>query len=278
MSYSIAVLMTCHNRRRMTLRCLQSLFAQTLPESLALRVYLVDDGSTDGTEGAVREAFPTVTIIPGTGMLFWCEGVRRAWKTAETSDPEFYLWLNDDVVLNPGSLAALLATTNNDWTRAVIAVGSCCDPVTKQHTYGGHVLTGSGHHPAQLAPVLPDINGVKACDTFNGNCVLVTRAAFRLVGVMRPFKHAMGDTDYGLLAKRKGVQNLIVAGYIAECASHPPLQSWRNRALPRRQRWATLVSRKGLPPGDWWRLLWTHAGLRAFLYWPSPYWRVLVGR
>ena len=50
-SSSIAVLMTCYNRVETTLRCLHSLFNQTIKQSdnqtISLDVWLVDDASTD---------------------------------------------------------------------------------------------------------------------------------------------------------------------------------------------------------------------------------------
>ena len=41
----IAVLITCHNRKEKTLHCLQNLYKQ----SITCDVYLVDDGSIDGS-------------------------------------------------------------------------------------------------------------------------------------------------------------------------------------------------------------------------------------
>ena len=55
----IAVLLTCHNRREKTLSCLKNLLEQNL-EDIDLSVYLVDDGSSDGTSDAIKEHFPEV--------------------------------------------------------------------------------------------------------------------------------------------------------------------------------------------------------------------------
>ena len=49
---TIAVLITSFNRKNSTLKCLGKLFSQNLKEYY-LGVYLVDDGSTDGTFKAV---------------------------------------------------------------------------------------------------------------------------------------------------------------------------------------------------------------------------------
>jgi GT2 family glycosyltransferase len=271
----IAALITCHNRKANTMACLRRLFEQALPPETALDVYLVDDGSTDGTADDVRAAFPTVNIIPADGTLYWSDGMRLAWRQASKADPDAYFWLNDDTVLYSGALASLLAIAERFPAKPCIAVGSCRDAAAGRHTYGGEIVRT--RHPAQTIPLVPDEAETKPCDTFNGNCVLVTRAAFRLLGPLRSFKHAIADTDYGLRATRMGIPIQVAPGYLATCDRNPVEGSWRDRALPRRQRMRILLGRKGLPPGDWWRFLWAHAGLRALLYWPAPYVRVLSG-
>jgi GT2 family glycosyltransferase len=278
----LAVLLTCHNRRQTSLACLQALFDQALPADIAVRVYLVDDGSTDGTADAVRASFPDVTVIPADGSLFWSGGMNLAWRTAAYADPDFYLWLNDDTNVRPGGLATLLKTWDEQVTAGQecgIVVASCCDPVTGEHTYGGVRLRDK--HPGRLMRVLPDPSRTVECDSFEGNCVLIPRSTFKVLGFARRFRHSISDTDYGLYAKRNQIPVIIAPGHLAECTLNPifecPHSAWQNRALPRRVRWQKLIDRKGLPPGDWWKFLWAHARLRALLYWPVPYVRVWLG-
>ena len=77
---TIAVLLTCFNRRAKTLAALEALFKQDgAGTTFALNVFLVDDGSSDGTGDAVRGAFPQVHVIDGTGDLYWNGGMRRAF-------------------------------------------------------------------------------------------------------------------------------------------------------------------------------------------------------
>ncbi len=256
--------------------CLGHLFSQTLPEDAGVKVYLVDDGSTDGTSDDVRLFYPAVNIIPADGTLYWSGGMRLAWRHAAEADPDAYVWLNDDTALYPGALPSLLAIAKSFSASPCIVVGSCRDAVTGSRTYGGEIRRS--HHPAQTVALVPEGVETKRCDTFNGNCVLVTREAFRVVGPLRSFKHAIADTDYGLRATRMGIPILLAPGYLATCQRNPVEGSWRDLALPRRQRLSLLVSCKGLPPSDWWRFLWGNAGLRALLYWPRPYLRVLLGR
>ena len=44
---NIAVLLTVHDRKNKTLRCLENLYKQVLPNYLRLDIYLTDDGRTE---------------------------------------------------------------------------------------------------------------------------------------------------------------------------------------------------------------------------------------
>lgn len=201
----IAVLLTCHNRREITLKCLESFFHQVLPKNTIFTVYLLDDGSTDGTGDAVRQQFSSVNVIEGSGNLYWCGGMRAAWNVAMKLDFDFYLWLNDDTILLSDALATLLGAVNAVKEKSnkcnAIIVGSTCNAATGAHTYGGCIQVRKKGF--DFKPIAPS-GSLEPCDTFNGNCVLVSRAAFRELGNISPeFTHAIGDTDYGLRAKKK---------------------------------------------------------------------------
>lgn len=114
MNYKLAVLMTCHNRKDKTMTCLSSLYKASQPIDYSIDVFLVDDGSTDGTGEAVKEKYPEVNIIKGDGSLFWNQGMRLAWNVASSRcSYDFYLWLNDDVILFEHALRELIDTEKN---------------------------------------------------------------------------------------------------------------------------------------------------------------------
>ena len=107
---TIAVLMTCHNRKTKTLQCLRSLFEQDdLNKTYSIKVFLVDDGSTDGTAKAVTTNFPMITLIKGNGELYWNRGMYTAWANATLVKPDCFLWLNDDSALYTDGLKNMLA-------------------------------------------------------------------------------------------------------------------------------------------------------------------------
>ena len=139
----IAVLITCFNRRETTLRCLRSLAEQELPNGYALRVVLVDDGSSDGTADAVRREFPHAKVLEGDGSLYWVGGTLMAWNDARPAD--FYMWLNDDVQLRAGAVRTLINVHETSGDRAAITVGATCDPDA------GKTCTGGMHRSVYVA-------------------------------------------------------------------------------------------------------------------------------
>jgi len=272
-SKNIAVLLTCYNRREITLACLEALFFQELPGNIHLAVFLVDDGSTDGTGEAVKRKFPAVHVIAGSGNLYWCGGMRMAWNVAMRQDFDFYWWLNDDTLLLPDALTTLLGAVNviAEKSNACngIIVGSTFNPETGVRTYGGCIQVKEKSF--DFTPVVPS-GSLEPCDTFNGNCVLVSRGAFRELGNLSPeFTHAMGDTDYGLRAKGKNIPMWVAPKYIGTCCNNPT-PSWMENALPLRKRIKNLNGPKGLPPREWSLFCRRHTGWR----WPYKVMKVYL--
>ena len=132
MKHRIAFLLTCYNRRKKTYDCLNSLF-QIVPNA---EVFLVDDASTDGTYDMVKSNFPAVILIKGTGNLYWSRGMYTAWKSALEGDYDFYIWLNDDIVLYPFFLQELLDCYQKAGDNSVIT-GVIIDRESKNVIYGG---------------------------------------------------------------------------------------------------------------------------------------------
>lgn len=189
----IAVLMTCYNRVDTTLECLRRLFAQKLPTGHSLDVWLVDDASPDQTGERVKAVFPQVNVIQGTGLLFWCKGMRLAWdKAAEAYDYDFYLWLNDDVKLKPMALFGMIADYLR--TKGVIVGKFSSDESEREISYafGKHYM--------------------------NGNFVLISKEIYRKVGkICGRYHHQYGDFDYGTLVKKAGEALISSSDFCGVC-------------------------------------------------------------
>ena len=263
----IAVLLTCHNRREKTLSSLNALFEAAKQTVQKVDVFLVDDGSTDGTGEAVQDTFPTVTIIQGNGDLFWNGGMRLAWENAaKTNNYRFFLWLNDDTLFAETALAEMLEcfeeALNKDGKAAII-VGACqTDFDSNEFSYGGRNET---------EPVVP--NGqIQTCKYVNGNAVLVPIEIYRELGnLSEDYTHGMGDIDYGLRAMQNGYKNYTTKEFIAVC---PPngLPAWEDPNTPLIKRWQLLHSPRGLNLKEYnkfrkkfWGNKWIVFALKAYL-------------
>ncbi|GHT01557.1 hypothetical protein FACS189421_14200 [Bacteroidia bacterium] len=218
----IAILLTVHNRKQTTLSCLTALFNCALPEDYAIKVYLVDDGCTDGTSKALEVIFPQVKIIQGNGNLYWNRGMILAWQTAiEEDQSDFYFWLNDDTILYAKAILTILADSLLKNHQSIIC-GVCESSDKAMISYGGHLLIDKKKrlHPTGL-PV--------ECDFFNGNVVLIPHSVFLQVGFLDSiFQHSIGDNDYGLRAKREGIKSYISSQIIGMCDRRMKLPIWCN--------------------------------------------------
>ena len=211
----LAVLIASHNRRDATLGCMSRLLPQLGEEA---RVYLVDDGSTDGTAVAVAGLKDKrIKVIYGDGRLYWAKGMELAWKTCLQHEVEKvggggqrrydgFLWLNDDVELNAEALSKL---------ELEVGVGD--------RVVVGELINARGE-------VTYGIRG----DLFTGNFVYVPRSVYEKLGMIcGDYHHAWADSDYAMRAKRAGVR-VVSCGIVGKCEWHPNRPPLKGLSLKRR--------------------------------------------
>jgi GT2 family glycosyltransferase len=215
----VAVLITCFNRKEKTLSCIESIYAQVCNQTLELDVFLVDDGSTDGTSDAVQKLYPNVNLIKGSGSLFWARGMRLAWTQAMNSAQYDYYWLvNDDTTLYSTALSMLLEA--DSYAVSVYGVqgvysGSTKSPTSGAHSYGGESLLDRKTYAS--CPVFP--NGTyQLCDFTNANCLLVPESVVKKIGIFSEvYVQSIADYDYSMRAVTAKLPVLILPEYAGTC-------------------------------------------------------------
>src|SRR5262249_7414712 len=97
----VSVVLVLYNRAELTLRCLRSITACSVP----LQVVLVDNASSDSTSTLLDRVQNAIIVRQETNAGF-SAGVNAASQVARG---EFLLLLNNDTELNPGCLEAAVA-------------------------------------------------------------------------------------------------------------------------------------------------------------------------
>lgn len=203
--------MTCHNRKCTSIRALDSLFcAISVYPYHKFKVYLTDDGCTDGTSECISELFPEVIILKGCGNLYWGGGMNFAWMQAlQDYRYDYYLWFNDDANLYINALEILFAPLKLK-TRIIVS-GAFCSSIGKV-SYGGRtkkyeLITPNGNYQNVYF--------------LNGNLVLIPREVVENIGLIdSTFRHGLGDFDYGLRALKEGVDVLLTSEFVGISDRH----------------------------------------------------------
>ena len=246
----IWIVIPVHNRVATTLRCLRGLQAVGAPSFATILV--VDDGSTDGTEGAIREQFPEVRVAKGEGDLWWTGAVKKGTEIAIREGAEYVIWLNDDCLPNAGALETLVAGS----TRTGAIYGGIC----RSSSSGGVTYSGGFMPEVWPQPVLEAPSQSISCDWLHGNLVCIPRRVPLLIGFpdAERLPHNWGDIEYTYRAKVAGVTVILEPAASGVCDPDPGpfCQSWIDPSLRVRDIWLNFFN-----PKVWWYF----PGLRYFM-------------
>jgi len=207
----VAIVIPVYNRREITLQGLRSL-ARIDRTGLDVRIFIVDDGSTDGTSDAIRSEFPDVVIIQGDGTLHYAAGTNRGIDAALEWDAEFVATMNDDAVFHDQFLQRLVKTADENPRSIVGGLLLLWDEPHKVfqvgqtwHTFqGGWVIPGDWtafNVPQSAFPV----------ECLVGNCLLLPTASIRECGLMdeKRFPHGWGDAQWMMRFAKAGWKLLV---------------------------------------------------------------------
>jgi GT2 family glycosyltransferase len=218
---------------------------------------LLDDNSSDGTADHVRQLFPTVKVIEGTGSLYWAGGMRTVWNAAlKNDDYDFFLLLNDDVHLSDNAISQLLAAHKLSKFPQNILLGTVYDDHKKGISYGGHKLKSKV--TGYVDTVVPDEKELLEAHVGNANVLMADKGCVDKIGILSDeYIHGLADFDYTLTAIKNGVKVWVAPGYYGYCINDHG-KTWMPASAPLKKRIAYLYSPTGLAYKEYLHYAWKH--------------------
>jgi hypothetical protein len=191
----VAAVVLSWNRREDTLACLRSLRGEDVD------VIVVDNASVDGTADAVEG----VELIENERNLGYAGGMNVGIRHALARGAEAVLLLNNDVVVEPGSVAALVADAPGAGAICPVIVFAR-DPERVWYSGASFDPTRGYNGRHRTDP----LDGVTETERICGAAVLMPRQALERVGLFDEDLFAYHeDADWSLRARELGLPLLV---------------------------------------------------------------------
>ena len=225
----IAVIIPARNEADVIGRAIASLLRQSGKHSI--HIFLVDDGSTDGTAQAAREAAAAagqaemLTVIegrplaPGWSGKLWA--VRQGIDLARETSPDFFLLTDADIEHAPDSLSSLVAIAHGgpyDLVSYMVKL-FCETPAEKL------LIPAFVYFFFKLYPPAWTANPSKATAGAAGGCVLIRPSALAQAGGIEAIRHEVID-DCALAGRVKHSGGRLWLGASAATRSIRPYGSF----------------------------------------------------
>ena len=173
------------NGRDDTLTCLESLKRLDWP---CHETIVVDNGSSDGSAGAIRSAHPEVTLIATGRNLGFAEGNNVGLRAALEAGADYVLLLNNDTVIAADALRRMVpeAERRRD-AGALCPLIYYCDPPDRIWYAGARFDARRGHngrHTGYGERDTGQYDRVREIGRATGAAMLVRRAVVEQVGFM----------------------------------------------------------------------------------------------
>jgi GT2 family glycosyltransferase len=197
------------NGRDETLECLASLGHVTYP---SMSVLVVDNGSSDGSQEAIRQKYPEVTLLETGSNLRFAGGNNVGIRFALGRGAEQIVLLNNDTTVDPEFLGAMTAALQS-WPGAGIVAPKILYSADPGHVWyaGGEISfwTGTMRHRGIRQPDGERFD--RPCETgyASGCCLMVTRTTVETIGLLdESYFMYSEDADWSLRARQAGFRVL----------------------------------------------------------------------
>lgn len=201
----VAIVILNWNGLADTIECVASVLKSDYP---ACEIIIVDNGSTDGSQAAIKSAYPAITLVETGQNLGYAEGNNVGMRLALTREPAYLLILNNDTVVSPQMITRLVETSRA-MPRAVLGPLTFYQHPADEIWWGGtkwlpdsgqfiHMHAGENDLGASDATPIP-------CDYVVGSALFAPARLFREIGLFDPlFFLTYEETDWCYRARAAG--------------------------------------------------------------------------
>lgn len=203
---SVSIIIPVFNKLEFTLQCLDRIARHTA--EVTYDVIVVDNASSDGTHDwftGDAEAMPLPVRYHRNGVNL---GFAKANNIgAGLSGAEYLLFLNNDTLVQPGWLAAMLRIARADSTVGVVGIKQLF-PYTNLLYHTGIVFAPGGvpqHLYPHLDASLPQVNLEREYQAVTGACLLISRRLFDDCGKFdEAYVNGYEDIDLCMQVRQRG--------------------------------------------------------------------------
>jgi GT2 family glycosyltransferase len=206
---TVGTIIPCHNRKELTVNCISTLL-EISKHNFCHRIYIVDDGSKDGTKEAIAKQFQDkVTVLEGDGNLFWTGAINMGIKKALSDGCNYIHLMNDDIKFNHDFLTKLMEAGQKN-REAIIGSITCSIKKPSRVVRGGVLLTNRITQPwIEIKNLNIDEQSLKQCydvDSLSGRSAVIPSKVFDSIGDFdcKRFPHSFADFDFFFRAKKNG--------------------------------------------------------------------------
>jgi N-acetylglucosaminyl-diphospho-decaprenol L-rhamnosyltransferase len=186
----LAIILVSWNTRELLLACIAALPAAL--GTLRAAIWVVDNGSHDGSVEVVHARFPEVRVIANQGNLGFAAANNQAMQA---SSGRYALLLNSDTIAEPGSIERLVRFADSR-PQAGLVGGLLLNPdgsfqysFTDFPSVTSELLSASGLGERLYGRYFPSYSprrsqGARQVEVIPGACMLARREALAQVGLM----------------------------------------------------------------------------------------------
>jgi GT2 family glycosyltransferase len=209
LAVDLSIIVVNWNAKNLLLPCLDSIY-QTC-KGVAMEVFVIDNGSTDGSGEAVKERFPKVTFIQNQKNVGFAMANNQALRLSKGN---YLLLLNPDTKMKEGAIERLVSFMESSPEAGVVGAQLLNDDGSKQNSIANfpslatELLNKSllrWLFPKQFPGKERDYSNPVEVDSVIGACMMVRREAMDQVGLLdEEYFLFLEETDWCYRIKKAG--------------------------------------------------------------------------